>query len=68
MIDLRNHSSFGIIFPLGLQLQVDSSNGQSFSSVGQLSVRVIGIGSGCSAQVASPLQGEGEGLPTRQLN
>jgi hypothetical protein len=55
---------------LGLQLQVDSSNGQSFSSVGQLSVRMIGSGSGCSAQVASPLQGEGEGegLPTRQLN
>jgi len=61
MIDLRVHSSLGIIFPLGLQLQVDSSNGQSFSSVGQLSVRVIGIGSGCSAQVTSPLQGEGEG-------
>ena len=61
MINLRIHSSFGIIFPLGLQLQVDSSNGQSFSSVGQLSVRVIGIGSGCSAQVTSRLQGEGEG-------
>ena len=32
--------------------------------------RVTGIGLGCSAQVASPLQGEGEGegLPTRQLN
>ena len=70
MIDLRVHSSLGIIFPLGLQLQVDSSNGQSFSSVGQLSVRMIGSGSGCSAQVALPSQGEGEGegLPTRQLN
>src|SRR5439155_12877348 len=62
MIDLRVHSSLGIIFPLGLQLQVDSSNGQSFSSVGQLSVLVIGIVAGWSAQVAWPLQGEDEGF------
>jgi hypothetical protein len=47
----------GIIFPLRLQLQVDSSNGQSFSSVGQLSVRVIGIGSGWRLRSPRPCRG-----------
>jgi len=34
LIDLRVHSSSGIVFQLGLRLQVDSSNGQCFVIVG----------------------------------
>jgi len=33
MIDLRVHRSLRIIFPLELQLQVDSTNSQGFGSV-----------------------------------